>query len=124
MRRIENVLNARARGLDTVVYEGGTHTALGASERSPDRDEKLNEVNRHPRMYQIYINTLANWKELGLDQSGRGAKVWCQYNDTGAFGQYGRWGVREYYNQPMAEAPKWFGLHDFLQNNPAWWNAP
>jgi hypothetical protein len=194
--RYTNVMNARARGLDTVIYEGGPHTvtdvytayvmgkpasitsnsiqlaAGGASTTSGayngyivsigsgpgkgqsrkitayegasrtatldsawttlpttdsrylvqlERQFKQDAINRSPRMKDIYLHMLDAWKAIGLDANGHGPKLWNQFNDTSPYGQYGRWGMLEYYDQDLSTAYKWQGIKQFIDTNPKWW---
>ncbi len=110
---------AEAHGLPIVGYEGGQ--ALNASKvecagmSSAACKElvlgnaaftgKLRAANRHPRMKELYLELLTLW-----NASGRGVLTLYKYI------YYPRpccnWGVLEYTDQPLADAPKYQAISD------------
>ena len=72
-------------------------------------------ANRHPRMKQIYLQHLADWKEAG-------GQLYVHYKSVGNASMYGSWGLREYEGQDLKEAPKLQALLEFYRNNPKWWD--
>jgi cysteine-rich repeat protein len=114
-------------------YDGATHRATVESAWTtvPDgsssavvqieRHYKETEVNRSPRMKDIYLRVLNAWKGIGLDANGRGPKLWNQFSHVGPYNRYGRLTMFEYFDQDPATAYKWLGAKEFIDNNPKWW---
>ncbi|TWT42133.1 hypothetical protein RAS1_32620 [Phycisphaerae bacterium RAS1] len=88
------------------------------------RHYRQDEMNRHPRMKDLYTQMFNGWRNLGVDANGKGCKVFCHFLDCQPWREYGRWGAREYYDQPISETPKAAGVVDFVANNAAWWTTP
>jgi hypothetical protein len=125
---LQNVLNARERGLDVHMYEGGQEMSLSSKPAGwtdtqyNDAVTKLYNTNRDPGMKGLYLYAINLWKSVGLDTNGKGAKLWNQFVDTGYCSKYGCWGARESQLQSITEAPKWQALVEFKTNNTPWWN--
>ena len=102
-------------GLALVAYEGGQHFS---AVRGVENDERINAlldaINRHPRMKDLYFRYLTAWRDAG-------GKLFVHYNNCGAYTKWGRWGLREYLDQPRVEAPKLDGVMRFIEQNPRWW---
>ncbi len=100
-------------GLPLYAYEGGPH--LTAYQFPEDKIEPITnlfaEVNRHPRMREVYRQYLNQWK-----QSGGG--LFNQFVDVAKPSKWGFWGAMEYQNQDPKQAPKYQGLLDFIDANP------
>ncbi|MBF2027200.1 MAG: hypothetical protein IGS48_10595 [Oscillatoriales cyanobacterium C42_A2020_001] len=100
-------------GLPLYAYEGGPH--LTAYQFPEDKVERITalftEVNRHPRMREVYRQYLNQWK-----QSGGG--LFNQFVDVAKPSKWGFWGAMEYQNQDLKQAPKYQGLIDFIDANP------
>lgn len=92
---------ARKYGLRYVAYEGGQHVVL------PSNVPLLEQVERDPRMYGVYKQYLAAWR----DRVGDNLNL---YNHVGSISQYGAWGLSEYAGQPASEAPKLRAVREFL----------
>ncbi len=86
-------------GLNLVAYEGGQHVTTNAA-----------EVNRNPRMYDLYI-TYLNGIDDYLD-------VFVHYAHAGAFSTRGAWGAIETIGQDPAEAHKYRAIRDYVAENP------
>ncbi len=102
-------------GVDLVAYEGGQHfSAVGGVEN----DEKINAlydaINRHPRMKNFYLRYLKAWHD-------QGGKLFMNYTNVGAYSKWGRWGLKEYMDQPRADAPKFDAVMQFIEQTPRWW---
>jgi len=106
---------AQRYGLMLVAYEGGQHFAsiLGV-----ENNEKINAlfdaINRDPRMKGLYSRYLAAWREAG-------GQLFVHYNNCGSYSKWGRWGLKEYIDQPRADAPKYDAVMQFIEENPRWW---
>lgn len=88
------------------------------------RHYKQDEMNRHPRMRDLYLQMFNGWRNLGVNGEGKGCKVFCHFLDCQPWREYGRWGAREYYDQPLGETPKAAGIEEFIRDNAPWWTTP
>jgi hypothetical protein len=82
-------------GVDLISYEGGSATENIAA-------------CRHPEMYNIYRDYLD-----GL------APYLTMFNQYTVCGRDGKWGAKEYVNQPLSETPKYRALVDYINGVPA-----
>lgn len=93
------------RGMRLISYEGGTHL-LPDNNNEIAQVNKLIEVNRDPRMKDVYLNALKLWQGLrdrfGADKVG----LFNQYSMVGQYSKYGYWGQMESSFQDPATAPK------------------
>jgi hypothetical protein len=106
---------AKKAGVQLIAYEGGQHlAAVGAAMHDPAFVEKLAEVNRHPKMKQVYLAALASWKD-------NGGKLFVHYNSCQSASKYGVFGALERLTQKRSEAPKYDALLEFIEKNPRWW---
>jgi len=116
IKRMQDQAEMAARfGVTLVAYEGGQHFSAAAG---AENDENINAlfdaINRHPKMSDLYLRYLTAWREAG-------GKLFVHYNNCGGYTKWGRWGLREYVDQPRAEAPKLDGVMRFIEQNPRWW---
>jgi hypothetical protein len=82
-------------------YEGGQHILI------PDNVELLRQINVDPRMGQIYTAFLDGWaREIG--------DTILLYHQVGPVGNFGAWGLEEFDNQPLSQAPKKKAVLDFI----------
>jgi hypothetical protein len=96
---------ARRAGVRFIIYEGGQHIQPKGQAEVPYAPA-LGEAQKHPRMYDLYKEHLANYARHGVD-------LFCAFSSVSAQGlRYGSWGHLEYYGQPPAEAPKFRALLD------------
>jgi hypothetical protein len=101
--------------LTLIAYEGGeSFSAMGPGENSDKLNKLFDAVGRDPRMKQLYLEYLKDWKDSG-------GQLFMHFTDCYSPGKYGRWGALEYLEQPRAEAPKFDALMTFIENNPRWW---
>lgn len=100
---------AQERGLQLVAYEGGQHIVGGKKLKN---NEALNnffvELNRHPKMYDLYTELLNDWEKAG-------GGLFMHFNDISKPSKYGSWGALEYLQQK--ESPKYNALIDFIRNH-------
>jgi hypothetical protein len=82
-------------GVDLICYEGGSATENTAA-------------SRHPEMYNIYRDFLD-----GI------APYLTMFNQYTVCGKGGKWGAKEYVNQPLSETPKYRALVDYINGVPA-----
>jgi PA14 domain len=99
-------------GLDLVAYEGGQHlTSYQFGSHEAELTKLFTEVNRNPRMRDVYKLYLEQWQTSG-------GKLFNQFTDVAPSSKWGHWGALEYQNQDLNTAPKYLGLIDFIKANP------
>jgi hypothetical protein len=101
--------------LDLIAYEGGQHLVANPSiHNNPAVNDRLDQVNRHPRMKALTLSLLDGWKKAG-------GKTFVYYAFAGPPGKWGRFGALEYIDQPVDAANKYDALIQFVEANPRWW---
>lgn len=106
---------AEGYGLDLVAYEGGQHySAAGGVENNEKITALFDAINRHPRMKDLYLRYLEAWSQSG-------GRLFMHYNNVGAYTKWGRWGLKEYIDQPRLDAPKYDAVMEFIEQTPRWW---
>jgi hypothetical protein len=107
---------ADQHGISLVAYEGGQHLTMYGNLTSP-RDQ-INELfiaaNRDPRMGQMMMEHLTQWKEVG-------AGLYMLYESTTKYGRWGSFGLKEYTGQQ--NAPKYEAIKQFIKRTPCWWQG-
>lgn len=99
----ENKQLADDTGLDLIAYEGGQHlVAYFPYDNNQAFVDKLLEVNRHPRMEELYCAYFDYWYDTV--EGG----VFASFSSHGGYSQFGSWGVKETYED--VNAPKYLGL--------------
>jgi len=94
-----------------VAYEGGPSLYTDYMDGGDDRDNGITwfvaALNREPDIRNIYDAHLNMARSKGL---------WTHsaFVDCSSWGKYGQWGHLEYLDQPLAEAPKYAFLLDFI----------
>lgn len=88
-----------------IAYEGGQHVY------SQTNVPLLTQINRHPRMYDIYARYIRRWHEANNND------VMVLYNSTIPINQWGAWGLREYSGQPLSQTPKRRAAFDYAAAN-------
>jgi len=105
---------ARARNIPIIQYEGGESFTV------PDGDQtivdKLDYMNRDPRMADVYSESLRRWQILSQTFPGTIGN-WAQFNDVGACSRYGCWGLLDSTLQPLSNSPRYQGILNFLITN-------
>lgn len=100
---------ADRHGLALVGYEGGQHmVGLGAGENDADLTALFHAANRHPRMHDLYLRYLNQWQSLG-------GGAMSLFNTTERVSKYGSWGLLEYQDQPLDQAPKYRAVTEFRE---------
>lgn len=89
---IANQQVAHAAGLPLVAYEAGQHLDAVDNFQRNDADfvEFLHELNRDPRMGDLYLAMADKWEAIG-------GETLVFYNDVAAWSRYGSWGLKESY---------------------------
>jgi hypothetical protein len=91
-----------------IAYEGGQHlVGVEGAENNQALVDLFTAANRSPRMYDLYRKHLRHWFD-----AGGGLYVVFSYVDKPR--KFGSWGVMEYLDQPVSEAPKYRAVLDFF----------
>jgi len=101
----ENKKIATSYGLRFITYEAGQHLTIG----SKDDVSMLTQIQRDPRMGNLYTRYLMKWKNEFGD-------LMMLFSAWGPIGQYGAWGMQEYFGQPLKDAPKAQAVDLFRQS--------
>ncbi|HKB02370.1 MAG TPA: hypothetical protein VKD90_09125 [Gemmataceae bacterium] len=100
---------AKKRGLKLMAYESGQHLAgVGGAENNEKLTNLFHAANRHPRMKELYLEDLKNWKEVG-------GSTFCVFSSVGKYSKWGSWGMMEWSDQKEDTAPKMMALREFLK---------
>lgn len=106
-----NVQLAQKYNLPLVAYEGGVSMqSYYYGDKEPQVTELFRQVMRNPRMKDVYLSYLNNWKQSG-------GQLFMHYNDIGSISKWGAWGALEYQDQDISTAPKYQGLTNFISSN-------
>jgi hypothetical protein len=102
---------SRRNGVRMVAYEGGQHlVGYAGAEWVPELNALFLEVNRSPKMYDRYVESMDAWRD-------EGGLSFCAYSDCGTYSSWGSWGALEYQEQPLWEAHKYRALVDLNVGN-------
>ena len=97
-----------------IGYEGGQHLASdGGHHGDTALQQKLDDINRHPDMFDAYIKYLNMWKNYG--------EIMMLYKLVEGPSIFGRWGHLENMYQ-QSQRPKWDAILSFKASNPRWWD--
>jgi len=98
--------------VDLIAYESGQHmVGVGSWSNNADLTALFIEANRHPRMYDAYKADIEGWYGLG-------GKLMTAFASCQTPGRSGSWGLLEYQDQPLSQAPKMAAWVD-SNTNPA-----
>jgi hypothetical protein len=99
---------AKKRGVQLMAYEGGQHLAgHGGAENNEKLTALFHAANRHPKMKDLYLADLKNWKEAG-------GGLFCVFSSMGRYSKWGSWGVLEHAAQDPTRTPKMQALREYL----------
>lgn len=102
---------ARDKGLELVVYEGGSHVVgVGKVVNNQKITEFFIELHRRPEFYDRYMEMLNAWKNTSGNRT-----VFMHFTDIGRPSKWGSWGALEYVDQESS--PRYDALMDFIQQN-------
>ena len=105
----EQAAMARKFNVQLIAYEGGQHiVGTQGAENNEALTRRFHELNRHPRMEQLYRLYFKTWFD-------NGGGLFANFSTVGLFGKWGSWGVLEYQDQPIKDAPKFKALIDLLR---------
>jgi hypothetical protein len=103
---------ARARGLDLIMYEGGTHVVGHGAQVDDDAITAfLTHFNYTAEMGDIHTDLLAGWRRAG-------GTLFNAFVDVAAPTKWGSWGGLRHLDD---DNPRWRALTDFNAQTPAWW---
>jgi len=106
---------ASSYGVRLLAYEGGQHmVGWGGAENNAALNNLFDTFNRDPRIKQLYLDYLADWKRVG-------GELFVHFSAVSRWDKWGRWGALEYVDQPREESPKFDALQTFIEQNPVWW---
>jgi hypothetical protein len=103
---------ADARGLELIMYEGGTHV-VGIGEWTNDAElaEFFIHLNYTAGMATLYGELMQSWKDAG-------GTLFNAFVDVGAPSKWGSWGGLRHLDDAN---PRWDALLAFNDANPGWW---
>jgi len=106
---------AKKYDLELVAYEAGQHfVGIGGAENDEHLNTLFDGINRHPRMKDLYLTYLENWKAAG--------GTWLNhFVNCDKWSKWGRWGALEEIRQPREESPKFDALMTFMDKHERWW---
>ncbi len=98
-------------GVDLVTYEAGQHlvreSVFWGGGDNETIDNLFMEANRHDLMYDIYLEYYTRWETMT-------GGLMTPFNSIERYSRYGSWGLKEMWNQPDEETPKWRATVDFI----------
>jgi hypothetical protein len=97
-----------AHGLPMTAYEGGQHVVgIAGQQGIANLTRFLTTMNRDPRMGEMI--------RLGMDLWERhNGGLFMVWQDAGPYGSFGSWGLREFWWQSLAQAPKAAAFDEWL----------
>jgi hypothetical protein len=100
---------ANAHAVRLITYEGGQHLVSfnPIYQNNQTLTNILNAANRDRRMGGIYTRMLTTWYALNND-------IFVAYSYVGPYSRYGSWGALEWQDEPVADAPKFKAIADYL----------
>ncbi len=110
-----SVMDAESRGLVLIAYEAGQHlAAFGNAVNNDGLTDLFLAANRDPGMGALYGQYLEGWKSAG-------GQLMVMFNYVDHYTKWGSWGLLEFQDQPIEEAPKYMSTVEFLDHNAQWW---
>jgi hypothetical protein len=95
--------------LRLVAYEAGQHlVGHGGAENNHALEQHLIAANRHPKMAMLYRQQVSHWFK-------EGGGAFLPYSFVGQPSKWGSWGVLEYQDQPVQQAPKYRALAEMAK---------
>lgn len=96
---------ADERGLDLIIYEGGTHVVgIGPITDDAELTAFFTHFNYTPEMGALYEKLLSGWAKLG-------GGAFAAFNDVYAPSRWGSWGAQRWLGD---DNPRWRALRDAL----------
>jgi hypothetical protein len=117
-RAIIKRFNARlppSKKIALVAYEGGQILSVeNETFFDPEVSDFFTTVNRDPRMKQVYLDYLNQWRESG-------GQLYNHFFNAGLWSEGQSYGAVESLSDNRQEAPKYDGILTFIERNPRWW---
>ncbi len=102
---------ADEQGVRLIVYEGGQHfLGLGEANNDTNLVAILFQANRDPRMGHRYREYMSMLQEEGVD-------LYANFTYIDDWSKWGTWGVLEYQQQPLSNAPKMQAIAEWMATN-------
>ena len=103
----------QGKGLRLLAYEGGQHLAVTTPEFRANTElvDKLARANADPAMGAFYHALLDTWFRAGGD-------AFVAFAFIEQPGPYGAWGLLEWTDQPLEQAPKYRALLEKIASTP------
>jgi len=99
--------------LTLMAYEGGQHLCgHGGAENNQALTDLFIAANRDPRMRDMYLQDLRNWREAGGD-------LFMAFSSMGRPSKWGSWCLLEYETQDPGTAPKYQAIQEVLEAHAA-----
>jgi len=93
--------------LDLIAYESGQHlVGVGNWTNNTQLTSLFIAANRHPRMYDAYVNDISGWNRIG-------GGLMTAFASCNTPTRYGSWGLLEFQDQPLSQAPKMRAWSDY-----------
>lgn len=106
---------ADQHGVGLVAYEAGHHyIARGGLEHDEAVQQRLREIDRHPRLEQVYLEYLRGWRDAG-------GGLMMHFVHVAEPSRYGNFGARYWLEQPISETPKLRAIVSYVDSTPRWW---
>lgn len=103
-----NALNASARGISLIAYEGGQHlVGVGAAKDDDALTALFLQANRHTGLRTTYAEDMRRWTTSG-------GGLFIAFSHISNYTKHGSWGLLEAQDQDTSTAPKWLGLMDWV----------
>jgi hypothetical protein len=100
-----------------VAYEGGQILSIENDALfDPTVARFYKDLNRDPRMKQVYLNYLGLWRNVG-------GQLYNHFFNAGGWSEGQSYGALEFLSQPRSQAPKYDAIFTFIQQNPRWWSV-
>ena len=99
---------ADSRGVGLVAAEGGQRMAAeGPFQGNPTLTQLFIDANTDPQMKALYTKYLQQW------QTVTGDELMVAYVNVREYGTFGAYGILEYQDQPIDQAPKYQAILDW-----------
>ncbi len=98
-------------GVQLIAYESGQHlVGIRGAENNDQLTELLHQVNRHPRMGEIYRRYYDAWEEAGGDLN-------CAYSSIAQWSKWGSWGLMEFADDRPEDNPKFLSTLEWASRH-------
>jgi len=93
-----------SRHIGLVAYEGGQHLI---ARNNPSLDRLYDQINRNQKMYALYKTYLLGWFRYG-------GGVFMHFSSVGRYTRFGRWGLKEWYDEKPNRFSKYSAVKDIM----------